>query len=462
MNDDDSLYSKGTTLSLVAGPVNKQLLINLTHEHTPNCSEVVSAIAYASENNLALFEACKQYGRNLTFYGRYDEGVPVEPGVVGWFLEQASPNYVCRMVPDILHAKVIWWVDVGAYIGSANLTDRAWNSNIEAGFYLNQDELEDSGMFDELRRFFSAVEERSQPISKEFHKHLLELVAQRTGIAKAEAEFRKKAKRFFPPARGITEVESRRASSEKGYIRFEQAWRESLQALRDISSLVVRDEYRPAWIPPETPAGAQADQFIHAYYYRFIRGHRGSAIVDAAHAKNRVNREKALKEALEWWRAADFDYSEEQRHLLQWASQLQEALSRERLRTLTKDEFIDALSKVHAIRAYGGKRRNADLGIETETAKLEDKLIPHLTEIWKARSKHGKTAVEMLEHVIWGNGPIERRIWDGVESEIWSIPNLGFSALGEIVGWARPDDYPPRNDRSIKGLRALGQQVRSV
>lgn len=126
------------------------------------------------------------------------------------------------------------------------------------------------------------------------------------------------------------------------------------------------------------------------------------------------------------------------------------------------EEFIGALSKVHAIRAYGGKRRNADLGIETETAKLEDKLIPHLTEIWKARSKQGKTAVEILDHVIWGNGPIERRIWDGVESETWRIPSLGFSALGEIVGWARPNEYPPRNDRSIKGLRALGQEVRSV
>jgi hypothetical protein len=460
--NEDSLYSKGIILSLVAGPVNKQLLINLTHEHTPNCSEVVSAIAYASENNLALFEVCKQYGKSLTFYGRYDESVPVEPGVVGWFLEKASPNYVCRMVPDILHAKVIWWVDVGAYIGSANLTDRAWNSNIEAGVYLNQDALEDSGMLEELRRFFSVVEERSQPISKEFHKHLLALTAQRAGIAKAEAEFRKMAKRFFPPARGITEVETRRASQEKGYIRFEKAWRESLQALRDIASLVVRDEYRPFWIPSETPAGAQADQFIHAYYYRYIKGHRGSSIVDAAHSKNRVNREQALKEALEWWRAADFDYSEEKRHLLQWARQLQAALSRERLHMLSMEEFIGALSKVHAIRAYGGKRRNADLGIETETAKLEDKLIPHLTEIWNARSKQGKTVVEILEHVIWGNGPIERRIWDGVESETWSIPGLGFSALGEIVGWARPNDYPPRNDRSIKGLRALGQEVRSV
>ncbi|WP_371200120.1 phospholipase, partial [Ectothiorhodospira sp. PHS-1] len=36
----------------------------------------------------------------------------------------------------------------------------------------------------------------------------------------------------------------------------------------------------------------------------------------------------------------------------------------------------------------------------------------------------------------------------------------GLSSLGEIVGWARPDEFPPRNMRTSKGLRALGYNVR--
>lgn len=448
-------------MTLIAGPVNKQWLINLTNAHTPDCTEVLAAIAYASSDNLSIFNTCRQHGKNLSYYGRYDISVPVEPNVVKWFLDQASPNYVCRMVPDVLHAKIIWWVDVGAYIGSANLTDRAWNSNIEAGVYLSQDELEDLGMISQLAQFFKVVEFRSQPVGKEFYEHLLELVAQRSSIEKAEADFRKKVKRFFPLGAGLTSA-TKVSSSAIAYGKFEQAWRESLQALRDVSNLVVQDEYRPFWIPSTTPTGAQADQFIHAYYYRFVKGHRGSQFVDAAHANNKGNPELALKDAMEWWKNSNFDYSEEKRHLLEWAPQLRNALSNTMLRAISKEDFIEALSKVHAIRAYGGKRRNSDLGLDAYTVKLEDKLVLHLSEMWEARSKGGKTVIDLLEYVIWGKGAIEQRIWNGVESEEWGIPNLGFSALGEIVGWARPDEYPPRNDRSIKGLRALGQRVRGV
>lgn len=420
---------------------------------------MLAAIAYASHDNLELFEACKTYGKNLTFYGRYDQSVPVHPAVVKWFLDNASPNYVCRMVPDILHAKVIWWVDVGAYIGSANLTDRAWNSNIEAGVFLTQDELEDMDMTHQLQQFFHVVDSRSHPVNDEFYKHLLELSMQRTGIDRAEHEFRKKAKRFFPEAASLNEVSSL-SGSEKAYQRFEQAWRESLQALRNVSNFVVRDEYRPHWIPANTPKGVQADQFIHAYYYKSIKGHLGKEFVDNAHIANKGNPQKALVDALEWWKESDFDYSDEERHVTDWAPQLKADLARSSLQSLSPDKFIEALSKVHAIRDYAGKRRNSDFG--RTALPYEDKLTAHLNEVWSLKSKGGKTAIDLLEYVIWGAGPIEKRIWRGVNSEEWRIPMLGYSALGEIVGWARPDEYPPRNDRSIKGLQALGQRVRSV
>ncbi|MGS6289529.1 hypothetical protein ACVGWF_24630, partial [Enterobacter asburiae] len=36
-----------------------------------------------------------------------------------------------------------------------------------------------------------------------------------------------------------------------------------------------------------------------------------------------------------------------------------------------------------------------------------------------------------------------------------AIPHIGLSSLGEIVGWARPHEFPPRKMRTSKGLRAL-------
>lgn len=119
------LQGRVERMRFIAGPINGQLLENLLLEVMEPCTRVRAAVAYASRDNLKLFKACQQHLRPLEFYGRYDHTVPVDPPVLKWFLDMASPNFDCRLVPDILHAKVIWWVGAGAYVGSANLSDRA-------------------------------------------------------------------------------------------------------------------------------------------------------------------------------------------------------------------------------------------------------------------------------------------------------------------------------------------------
>jgi hypothetical protein len=46
-----------------------------------------------------------------------------------------------------------------------------------------------------------------------------------------------------------------------------------------------------------------------------------------------------------------------------------------------------------------------------------------------------------------------------VSNELF-VNHLGISALGELVGWALPDKFPPKNNRTSKALYALGNQVR--
>src|SRR5687767_11107028 len=104
-------------MKLIAGAINKQWLQNVLANAMPECTRVRAAIAYASADNLQLFEACRRSVKPLVYYGRYDHGVPVDPRVLSWFLQQKSPGLVCKLVPDILHAKVIWWEGAGAYIG---------------------------------------------------------------------------------------------------------------------------------------------------------------------------------------------------------------------------------------------------------------------------------------------------------------------------------------------------------
>ena len=59
--------------------------------------------------------------------------------------------------------------------------------------------------------------------------------------------------------------------------------------------------------------------------------------------------------------------------------------------------------------------------------------------------------LELLNYVVWGNGSVSARLWNAIRSDDWAIPHIGLSSLGEIVGWARPDEFPPRNMRTSKG-----------
>src|SRR5690606_39773042 len=92
-------------MRFIAGPLNKQLLQNLLGEVIEPCTRVRAAVAYANRDNMQLFEACARHLKPLEFYGRYDHTVPVDPAVLKWFLDKASPNYHCKLVPDILDRK---------------------------------------------------------------------------------------------------------------------------------------------------------------------------------------------------------------------------------------------------------------------------------------------------------------------------------------------------------------------
>ena len=79
------------------------------------------------------------------------------------------------LVPDIFHAKVIWWKNYGVYVGSANLSDRAWHQNIEAGIFVDEEEAAESGLLELIEDFFDSLEDRSRPLTQEIADHVEEL-----------------------------------------------------------------------------------------------------------------------------------------------------------------------------------------------------------------------------------------------------------------------------------------------
>ena len=76
-----------------------------------------------------------------------------------------------------------------------------------------------------------------------------------------------------------------------------------------------------------------------------------------------------------------------------------------------------------------------------------------------ARRRGEKTVGEVFEYVLWGDkrrSDCAERIWDACHVPEWRLPFIGVSIWGELLGYARPDEFPPRNNRVSKTLRALG------
>jgi hypothetical protein len=65
---------------------------------------------------------------------------------------------------------------------------------------------------------------------------------------------------------------------------------------------VAKDENRPSWIPAAVPAGAQADQFLHAYYYNRVIGEDRRSHFAEMFERNKANPQGAIEETMAWWR----------------------------------------------------------------------------------------------------------------------------------------------------------------
>lgn len=441
-------------MHLILNGINGRYLRDLTENATSKTEEVVAAVAYATDADL-LFEWCWKNSLPLKFYGRLDADVAVTVPILEKFLSRESPNFVCRLVQHH-HAKVIWWRGVGLYIGSANLTPSAWYKNVEAGCFFQEEEISDD-MAQEVGALFSTLERHSTPLTDE----LLEVIKKRSRrLRKSPNE----ADEFWksPSIKtwsGLVHTAPKTAT-ERRRKDFLDEWHSTLQELRNIGERISRPENRPGWISSFAPAGAQADQFLHAHYYqRTFEG--GKANYSAFFEKNKSHRAEALAEAIAWWRELPSAPNEEDYMLNVTAPFLRDVLSKQKIADMDVNAFREVCMAVHAIKDYSRRVSNRAVKLSEGSYTIPQKVDALSHRIWNDRSAGGFRVVELLTHVLYGgsNEELPERIWQAMSDPTWKIDGLGISAIGELVGWALPDRFPPRNGRTSKALRSLGYEV---
>lgn len=448
-------------MRLILNGVNGRYLLEVVMNALEKTERVDAAVAYASDDRL-LFDWCWDQGIPLRFFGRFDDGLPISVPVLEKFLKRGSARYVCRLV-RCFHPKVIWWRGYGAYIGSANLSGAAWYNNVEAGVFITDDELSASGHAEQLEAFFATLERQSSPLTDELMDLLRRRAAEinRQRRDDQEAATRHLETHLVNPWEGLAQVNSTSAG-DRQRVAFLEEWKSTLQIIRDVSGIVSRPEFRPSWVSADAPLGAQADQFLHAHYYqRTFDGRR--ADYEAHFERNKSDPDAAVRAAASWWKSLTAAPSSEDVMLNETAPALRAALAPERLPSMSQDGFVDLLSNVHACREFARRVPNESVGLPGgRNYTIPEKLEAMGRHIWRSSNERGKPVVAMLEWVLHG-GPsadLPERMWDALYGPDWHVPHIGVSTLGEIVGWAQPDVFPPRNGRTSKALRSLGFPVR--
>ncbi|WP_116654699.1 phospholipase D family protein [Pelagibacterium sediminicola] len=447
-------------MKLILNGLNGSYLRDLLELAPDKTERVDAAVAYATENDL-LFSWCWDNSIPLRYWGRFDEQVPVSIPVLEKFFSRRSGRYTCKLVRKF-HPKVIWWRGFGAYIGSANLTQSAWWNNVEAGVFLTEDEMQVEGHDLDLETMFSEIDSHAAPLTEE----LLELLRKRNAELKRRKIAQKSSDNAFvsttlvPHWEGLARVGKKTANERKRQA-FLDEWNSTLQIIRNVGATISKKENRPAWVGDDVPLGVQADQFLHAYYYTNVIDERRRSNFEALFAANRNDPDTAVQLAIRFWQGLPSS-SDEYRALNEIAPVLRGAFERDRLKRLTEDEFVKVLSDIHAASEYARRVSNRIVGLRNGvTYTIPEKMDALARHIYRGPARGGNSVIDTLDFILYGGSATEvpHRLWDTMNDPTRRIDLLGISSLGEIVGWALPDLYPPRNGRTSKALRALGYDV---
>jgi hypothetical protein len=166
---------------------------------------------------------------------------------------------------------------------------------------------------------------------------------------------------------------------------------------------------------------------------------------------------------MQWWARLPKAPASEDEMLNNVAPFLRSALTEDALRSMKYAEFQDVCMGVHAIKDYARRVPNKAVALPDDGTRytIPEKVAALSRRIWNDRSSRGNRVRDLLRHLLYDGSSeqLPERLWQCVNDPKWKVDGLGISALGEIVGWALPDRFPPRNGRTSKALRSLGYDI---
>jgi len=432
-----------------------------------NVEHIYAAIAFSYDD--LLVRKCIDKKIQLEWWGLFNSDISTSIELI----KTAIKSSIIKFYPfaSNFHPKVIYFENYGLYIGSINMTKNGLYNNIEAGVFIEENEIS-FDMKNEIQSFFNFLRGKSIPISIDdinvLDEYIEEIKNDENEIERKKASidelFDEKFQHLFLLKAGVTDWEKTKKDTEnKRKLLFLQEWRETQNFISIVHQEILKIYNKLSWVTEDVEPKIVTDQLLQSYYYDFIlKGkEEGKSIVkvNESYEKNKRDPLTALEKAMDWWQN---NYVPDEQTIFIWGRENKEILNTIKKRDISYEEFHKVLSQNYAAvnnaRQIKNKFFNLPDDYKTNLAKRTEIYTKWLYE-QKSFEKLNINAV--LRYLLFEDSvPLEERIYNTLNNKKYRIERLGRSIIGELVGWCRTDITHIRNNRVNKALRCFGYDVR--
>lgn len=432
--------------------------------------KISAAVAFTQSD--ILIDACIKKNISLDWWGLFNSEISSKMDIV----KKAILSPLIKFYPfaEYFHPKLIVFHGYGIYIGSHNMTKSAMYDNIEAGVFIEENEITDE-QNKELDDFFEYLRKNSVPAAKEDVDRIDEYIksTQIENHKKEEIQaglddlFEEQFKHLFILKPGVRDYGREKNDAEnKRKLHFLQEWREAQNDLSIVQNYVRETCKQPSWVDPSAELTIITDQLLHAYYYSYLLKGNGEyksiEIVNNEYEKNRKDPVQAIERAIKWWETLEKAPTSEDIHINEWSISNKNILGKLRERNLSQDEVLTIMSQNHAARNHARQIRNSAFNLSNDfKTNIEERIKIYVDWLIKQRTDENLSVNDTMRYLLFNDEQsIEERVYESVNNKKYRLEHFGRSIIGELIGWGRPEITHLRNNRVNKALRCLGYDVR--
>lgn len=432
-----------------------------------NVEHIYAAIAFSYDD--LLIKKCIEKKIHLEWWGLFNSDVSTSIELI----KMAIKSSFIKFYPfaNNFHPKAIYFENYGLYIGSLNMTKNGLYNNVEAGVFIEENEITFE-MKSEIQSFFDFLRKKSIPISiddlETLDEYIEEIKIDRNEIQKKKADiddlFDEKFQHLFLLKAGVTDWEKTKKDTEnKRKLLFLQEWRETQNFISIVHNEILKIYKKLSWVNEKADPKIVTDQLLQSYYFDYVlRGkEEGKSIVkvNESYEQNKKDPLFAVEKAMNWWQE---NYIPDEKTIYLWGPENKEILNAIKVRDIKYDEFHKVLSQNYAAVNHARQINNKFFNLpENFKTNLKERTEIFTKWLFEQKSLEKLNINEVLRYLLFeDNIPLEERIYNTINNRKYRIERLGRSIVGELVGWCRTDITHIRNNRVNKALRCFGYDVR--